>query len=488
MAIPAFLAANPQLTLAGISTGAGLISNLLGGRRAKKDRKRVRQDLATSGLVSALTKGRSSIPVDTSPSDPGFGERLAGGVSTGANLVSAGLQLRDAARMTQSQLDSAADARAASQRAANVAAGGAEAQAQIEKLRQQILEDSQGLNLNTAERNAALQLRLDELDPAQLNIPGNVPGSSFNSGLLSGLGQQREALRQVSRQSASDALAQQVSQRAQVGTDLAVRAADRADAALQVNTDLRTQQLTQAQQKLQQEQNQIVDLVSTIQQNPMVFREISPEERKKVAPYLGEDVLQSALLKPMSPAERGQVGAITGFNQNLQAYKRDFLAAEGVAGFTGGMRNLPGTEAAATMASLEQQRSSLTLSLRNMREAGIMTEPDFQRNLLLIPDPGGVYKTQVKNFDVLQGITDRTSASLLHSLNAMNIRAPSIQDLGVQPTQQTTTTPTAKVPSITPASTGMTDEQLEDLIRRADAGDANAAVQLYQLQLGAGVR
>lgn len=101
--IGALAAAHPYITLAGVQAGGGLIANLLGKSREDEQRKAQEKAIKTQNLIQALSGGRIGYNPQVQAPLPGWGERIAGGVSQAAGLASFGLQASqaDAVRLAQ---------------------------------------------------------------------------------------------------------------------------------------------------------------------------------------------------------------------------------------------------------------------------------------------------------------------------------------------------------------------------------------------------
>jgi len=226
---------------------------------------------------------------------------------------------------------------------------------------------------------------------------------------------------------------------------LAVQADEATNMAEVVNQISRTQKLA--------------DLVS---QNPAAFENLGDKDRAEVMLRLTPEVLSQISGKPLSPVDARQITESKVALKALDFYKMEFTSAgpEGLdlIGPVESRTNLPSGNSAAMVAKLELLQSDLALAIRSMRESGVMTDEDFERNLKLIPSPSGFYPKEFIKFEALRGRLAATISGRIESFSAQRFNVSGFTE-----------------------DDGGDDEELLELVKRAEEGDLSAKLKLREL-------
>ena len=441
--------------LAAVSAGSGLGAGVLQGRATRKANRKNRKAIAYSNLINSLSPRAQNVPNLRDPKEGNL-QKFLEGLSQAASIGGSVIGAHRADRLQAAKIAGLEGADAAVREAMERSSGETSALGAMPETAITGKAPTKKIPLGYLSGFGEQASKQASMGREETLFDERVPQNTqyADAKLLAGAAEQRagESERRSSllfgervpeRESFE---ANKLLQREDLGVKrLAVQADEATNMAEVVNQISRTQKLA--------------DLVS---QNPAAFENLGDKDRAEVMLRLTPEVLSQISGKPLSPVDARQITESKVALKALDFYKMEFTSAgpEGLdlIGPVESRTNLPSGNSAAMVAKLELLQSDLALAIRSMRESGVMTDEDFERNLKLIPSPSGFYPKEFIKFEALRGRLAATISGRIESFSAQRFNVSGFTE-----------------------DDGGDDEELLELVKRAEEGDLSAKLKLREL-------
>ena len=435
--------------LAAVSAGSGLGAGVLQGRATRKANRKNRKAIAYSNLINSLSPRAQNVPNLRDPKEGNL-QKFLEGLSQAASIGGSVIGAHRADRL----------------QAAKIAG----------------LEGADAAVREAMERSSGETSALGAMP--ETAITGKAPTKKIPLGYLSGFGEQ--ASKQASMGREETLFDERVPQNTQYADAklLAGAAEQRAGEserrssllfgervpereAFEANKLLQRDELGVKRLAVQSDMTEVIaqitrtqNLADLVSQNPASFENLGDKDRAEVMLRLTPEVLSQVSGKPLSPVDARQITESKVALKALDFYKMEFASAgpEGldIIGPVESRTNLPSGNSAAAVTKLELLQSDLALAIRSMRESGVMTDEDFERNLKLIPSPSGFYPKEFIKFEALRGRLVATISGRIESFGAQRFNVSGLSD-------------------------DDEDEELLELVKQAEEGNLSAKLKLREL-------